>query len=131
MQAFNRAVLLVPEIEECHMIASRFDYLLKVRTDYIQAYRRMLAGHIPALPDVAGTSTYFAMEAVKEGGKPPALSRHSLGLLTFSPPLELATAMVVTAFAASFFGFLTSLRLSLPLAMSFSCWRFVRDSGGV
>ena len=37
LQAFNRAVLTVPEIEECHMIASRFDYLLKVRTGDIQA----------------------------------------------------------------------------------------------
>jgi Lrp/AsnC family leucine-responsive transcriptional regulator len=65
---FNRAVLMVPEIEECHMIASRFDYLLKVRTTDIQAYRRVLAEHISALPHVAGTSTYVAMEAVKEGG---------------------------------------------------------------
>ena len=68
LQAFNRAVLLVPEIEACHMIASRFDYLLKVRTGDIQAYRRVLAEHISTLPHVAGTSTYVAMEAVKEGG---------------------------------------------------------------
>ena len=68
LQAFNRAVQTVPEIEECHMIASRFDYLLKVRTADIQAYRRVLAERISALPHVAGTSTYVAMEAVKEGG---------------------------------------------------------------
>lgn len=66
LQAFNRAVLAVPEIEECHMIASRFDYLLKVRTTDIQAYRRVLAERISALPHVASTSTYVAMEAVKE-----------------------------------------------------------------
>ncbi len=65
--AFNRAVLQVPEIEQCHMIASRFDYLLKVRTADIQAYRRVLGERISALPHVAGTSTYVAMEAVKEG----------------------------------------------------------------
>ena len=65
--AFNRAVLSVPEIEECHMIASRFDYLLKVRTSDIQDYRRVLAERISALPHVASTSTYVAMEAVKEG----------------------------------------------------------------
>lgn len=66
LQAFNRAVLTVPEIEECHMIASRFDYLLKVRTGDIQDYRRVLAEHISALPHVASTSTYVAMEAVKD-----------------------------------------------------------------
>ena len=66
LQAFNRAVQLVPEVEQCHMIASRFDYLLKVRTSDIQDYRRVLAERISALPHVASTSTYVAMEAVKE-----------------------------------------------------------------
>ena len=66
LQAFNKAVLAVPEVEQCHMIASRFDYLLKVRTADIQDYRRVLAERISALPHVASTSTYVAMEAVKE-----------------------------------------------------------------
>ena len=67
LQAFNRAVRGIPEVEECHMIASRFDYLLKVRTADIQTYRRVLAEGLSALPHVASTSTYVAMEAVKEG----------------------------------------------------------------
>lgn len=66
LQAFNKAALAVPEVEQCHMIASRFDYLLKVRTADIQEYRRVLAERISALPHVASTSTYVAMEAVKE-----------------------------------------------------------------
>ena len=66
LQAFNKAVLAVPEVEQAHMIASRFDYLLKVRTTDIQDYRRVLAERISALPHVAPTSTYVAMEAVKE-----------------------------------------------------------------
>ena len=66
LQAFNKAVLAIPEVEQCHMIASRFDYLLKVRTSDIQDYRRVLAERISALPHVAGTSTYVAMEAVKD-----------------------------------------------------------------
>ena len=66
LQAFNRAVRAIPEVEQCHMIASRFDYLLKVRTADIGDYRRVLAERISALPHVAATSTYVAMEAVKE-----------------------------------------------------------------
>ena len=66
LRAFNKAVLAVPEVEQCHMIASRFDYLLKVRTGDIADYRRVLAERISALPHVASTSTYVAMEAVKE-----------------------------------------------------------------
>ncbi|MWP38706.1 winged helix-turn-helix transcriptional regulator [Rhodobacter sphaeroides] len=66
LQAFNRAVLAVPEVEECHMIASRFDYLLKVRTADIQDYRRVLGEKLSTLPFVASTSTHVAMESVKE-----------------------------------------------------------------
>jgi Lrp/AsnC family transcriptional regulator, leucine-responsive regulatory protein len=68
LQAFNRAVALIPEVEQCHMIASRFDYLLKVRTADIQHYRQVLAEAISALPHIASTSTYVAMESVKDGG---------------------------------------------------------------
>lgn len=66
LNAFNKAVLGVPEIEQCHMIAASFDYLLKVRTSDIAAYRRVLGERISALPHVAQTSTYVAMETVKD-----------------------------------------------------------------
>ncbi len=68
LQAFNRAVLTIPEVEECHMIAGGFDYLLKVRTAGIQDYRQVLAERISALPHVASTSTYVAMQTIRESG---------------------------------------------------------------
>ncbi len=68
LQAFNAAVRALPEVEECHMMASSFDYLLKVRTADIGDYRRVLGERISALPHVASTSTYVAMEAVKDTG---------------------------------------------------------------
>ncbi|AXI41671.1 Lrp/AsnC ligand binding domain-containing protein [Sulfitobacter sp. SK011] len=66
LRAFNAAVIKVPEIEQAHMIASHFDYLLKVRTRDMTAYRRFLGETISSLPHVSNTSTYVAMEAVKE-----------------------------------------------------------------
>jgi len=66
LKAFNAAVARVPEIEQAHMIAGNFDYLLKVRTRDMASYRAFLGDTISALPYVAGTSTYVAMEAVKE-----------------------------------------------------------------
>jgi Lrp/AsnC family transcriptional regulator, leucine-responsive regulatory protein len=68
LQAFNKAVRGMPEIEECHMMAAGFDYLMKVRTSDIGDYRRVLGERISTLPHVASTSTYVAMEAVKEAG---------------------------------------------------------------
>ena len=61
LKAFNESVQLIPEIEQCHMIAGSFDYLLKVRTKDIIAYRRVLAERISDLPHVASTSTYVAV----------------------------------------------------------------------
>jgi hypothetical protein len=50
LQAFNKAALAVPEIEQCHMIASRFDYLLKVRTADIAVSWPSISAHCPMLP---------------------------------------------------------------------------------
>lgn len=66
LSAFNAAVARIPEIEQAHLIAGSFDYLLKVRTQDMADYRRVLAEAVSTLPHVASTSTYVAMEAVKE-----------------------------------------------------------------
>jgi Lrp/AsnC family transcriptional regulator, leucine-responsive regulatory protein len=66
LRAFNAAVARVPEIEQAHMIAAHFDYLLKVRTRNMAEYRRFLAETVSTLPHVSSTSTHVAMEAVKE-----------------------------------------------------------------
>ena len=68
LSAFNAAVMQVPEIEECHMIAGSFDYLIKVRTADIHSYRQVLGEVISALPHVGATSTHVSMQAVKESG---------------------------------------------------------------
>ena len=66
LSVFNGAVLKIPEIEQCRLIAGAFDYLLKVRTSGMASYRLVLAERISTLPHVASTSTYVAMQAVKE-----------------------------------------------------------------
>jgi Lrp/AsnC family leucine-responsive transcriptional regulator len=68
LSAFNAAVAKLPEVEQAHMIAGNFDYLLKVRTRSMADYRAVLGEKISTLPHVAGTSTYVAMQAVKENG---------------------------------------------------------------
>ena len=66
LDAFNKAVMQIPEIEQCHLIAGQFDYLLKVRTKSITGYRKALGEKISSLPCVSNTSTHVVMEAVKE-----------------------------------------------------------------
>jgi len=66
---FNAAVRATPQVEECHMIAGAFDYLLKVRAANMYDYRAILAEKISNLPHVSATSTHVAMESVKESGR--------------------------------------------------------------
>lgn len=71
LAAFNAAVMAIAEIEQCHLIAGNFDYLLKVRSNGMAGYRAVLAEKISTLPHVAHTSTAVAMQAVKEEGLRP------------------------------------------------------------
>ena len=66
LSAFNAAVRQVPEIEQCHMIAGAFDYLLKLRTRDMQKYREILGSVVSSLPHVGSTSTHVSMQSVKD-----------------------------------------------------------------
>ena len=66
-EAFAEAVRSSDEIEECHMVAGGFDYLLKTRHRDMTAYRAFLADALLALPGVRETHTFTVMEAVKGG----------------------------------------------------------------
>lgn len=68
LNEFNSAVMKIKEVEECHMIAGSFDYLLKIRTADIKKYRQVLGEKISSLPHVSNTSTFVVMQSVKDSG---------------------------------------------------------------
>jgi Lrp/AsnC family transcriptional regulator, leucine-responsive regulatory protein len=68
LSAFNEAVRKIPAVEQCHMTAGTFDYMLKVRTRNMEEYRTVLGESISSLPHVIQTSTFVVMESVKETG---------------------------------------------------------------
>ena len=68
--AFKAAVLLRPEILECHEVAGGFDYLLKTRVAHMGAYRDLVAAVAWSLPGVRDVRTFAVMEELKN---PPAL----------------------------------------------------------
>ena len=61
---FRDGVIGLTPVQECHMVAGGFDYLLKVRTADMAAYRRFLE-ELAALAGVEQTHTYVVMEEVK------------------------------------------------------------------
>ena len=66
LEEFNIEVGKLDAIEQCHMIAGGFDYLLKVRTSDIKSYRFLLSEKISSLPHVASTSTFVSMQSIKD-----------------------------------------------------------------
>jgi Lrp/AsnC family leucine-responsive transcriptional regulator len=65
-EQFKAAVLVHPEILECHMVAGGFDYLLKTRVADMDAYRNFAGTVLWQLPGVRETRTYAVMEEVKD-----------------------------------------------------------------
>ncbi|UWQ15251.1 Lrp/AsnC ligand binding domain-containing protein [Aliiroseovarius sp. M344] len=68
LTAFNKHVARIPEVEECHLLAAHFDYLLKVRTQDMRDFRRVLGEAISTLPHLAQSSTHVVMQAIKDDG---------------------------------------------------------------
>ena len=62
---FKEAIQKIDEIEDCHMVAGGFDYLVKVRCADMEDYRRILGEKIAAINGIAQTHTYVVMEQVK------------------------------------------------------------------
>ena len=63
---FRKAMLGIAQVQECHMVAGGFDYLLKVRVRDMAAYRAFLGEVLSKVPGIRETHTYAVMESVKE-----------------------------------------------------------------
>jgi Lrp/AsnC family leucine-responsive transcriptional regulator len=63
---FRAAMIGIPQVQECHMVAGGFDYLLKVRVPDMAAYRQFLGDVLSRVPGIRETRSYAVMERVKE-----------------------------------------------------------------
>jgi Lrp/AsnC family leucine-responsive transcriptional regulator len=61
---FRERIATLDPVQECHMVAGGFDYLLKVRVADMSNYRRFLED-LAALPGIEQTHTYVVMEELK------------------------------------------------------------------
>lgn len=73
LELFNDAIRRIPEVRSCYMLASNFDYMLKVCTSDIAQFRKVLGNQIGKLPNVRQTSSFVAMEIVKDDDTIPLL----------------------------------------------------------
>ncbi len=68
---FSSSLKSFDAVQECHMVAGGFDYLLKLRFDNMVAYRQFLGNELTALPGIMQTHTYIVMEEVKHSSAIP------------------------------------------------------------
>lgn len=66
LQRFNQSVQNVKQIMSCDMMSGGYDYLLKIRTRDMHAYRELLGDVISVLPGIDQMSSFPVMEQVKE-----------------------------------------------------------------
>ena len=65
-EEFKRAVVLLPEVQECYLVSGNFDYLIKARVADMKAYREFLGDTLLRVPGVQESTSIAVMEAVKE-----------------------------------------------------------------
>ena len=65
LEAFERHVMLCPEVMECYLMTGDSDYLLRVVVSDVTAYEQFLMNHLTRIPGVAGIKSSFALKRVK------------------------------------------------------------------
>lgn len=64
LAAFEKAVQTVPEVLECHLMAGKADYLLKVVAQDTEAFAALHRSRLATLPGVAQIQSSFALRTV-------------------------------------------------------------------
>jgi|TARA_R110002126_G_scaffold166897_1_gene314720 DNA-binding Lrp family transcriptional regulator len=65
VKPFTKAVRLLSNVVECHLMAGDCDFLLRVLAADIPAYRRFQIEHLNALPGVQSVKTEIPMQRIK------------------------------------------------------------------
>lgn len=64
--AFEAAIVRLPFVLDCHLVAGDFDFFLKIRVRDIDDFNRMHGEQLIALPGVRQTRTFFVMKEVAD-----------------------------------------------------------------
>lgn len=65
-RAFERSIVDSPEVRECHNVTGAYEYLLRVETTDLAAYKVFHTDVLGMLPQVRTITTHVVMESVKD-----------------------------------------------------------------
>ncbi len=61
---FEKTIIKLPFVLDCHLVAGDFDYFLKIRARDIADFKQLHGEQLIALPGVRQTRTFFVMKEV-------------------------------------------------------------------
>lgn len=64
LEAFEKAVARIPDVQECHLMAGAADYLLKLAAADTEDFARIHRRYLARLPGVAKMQSSFALRTV-------------------------------------------------------------------
>ncbi len=62
---FEQDVLIFEEVLECYHITGKFDYMIKIAVEDMEAYHKFTYYHLATLDNVGNVHTVFAMNDIK------------------------------------------------------------------
>lgn len=65
-EAFERSIVVSPEVRECHNITGAFEYLLRVEVADLNAYKVFHTDVLGTLAQVNSITTYVVMDSPKD-----------------------------------------------------------------
>ncbi|HKL68681.1 Lrp/AsnC family transcriptional regulator [Salibaculum sp.] len=65
-EGFEAAMARAPEVRECHNIAGAFEYLLRVETEDLAAYKAFHTDHLGTVPHVRAITSHMVMGTSKD-----------------------------------------------------------------
>ncbi len=67
--AFEQAIVQLPFVLDCHLVAGDFDYFLKIRVRDLEDFNRLHGEQLIGLPGVRQTRTFFVMKEVIDNAR--------------------------------------------------------------
>ncbi len=63
---FEREILKLQEVVECHHLSGDFDYILKIHVRDMEDYRNFMVSKLTAIPHIGSTQSSFTIKEVKQ-----------------------------------------------------------------
>ena len=66
---FEKKIIDLEEVVECYHLSGTYDYMLKIRTDSMESYRKFMIDQLTTIPHIANTQSAFSISELKDEQK--------------------------------------------------------------